>query len=291
MFQNIEWLDMQHLHHHVKTTFGVLIILITCLATIENLLIIITFCVNPTLRTPSNKIIISITVADFFTGIVICPIFAVILLQEESVNCDFAIGRSFPMHTFLIASVLSVVFLAVDRALRIRKLNDYKLPEKVLNGVFVLIWLFSLASCAGPFIDVGGPTYGILVGIGAAATVLSICVSYLCLIIFLRRHRTQDTSEQIQNSLVEREKKAAKTVAIIITCYVATLLPGAFGAVLYAGMVIGVDRVGESVGIVCVFLNLCNSVINPVIYVCRMSKLRNSLKRLVCQMLPFTADS
>ena len=259
-----------------RYTLGSLMAVVGVLATGGNFLILLVFYKNMSLRTTSNKIIISITLADFLTGVIAVPIFAALLLAPQpELDCAWAISA----QVLVPASVLSVAVLSFERMKRIQRLNDFRISNKVLHSILAIVWLVSLLLAILPM--AGTFIYGIVVFVFGLIGLLVIIVSYGGLFFFLRKHGMHNSSsEQIENARVIRERKAAITAIIIVTCYLLTTLPAIIEKVIDGTHQYENNSVRGKAGILATSALFSNSVFNPILYVLRMPELRKEIKRL-----------
>ena len=213
----------------------------------------------------------SVTVADLLTGLVVCPLYASVVLNEEfSTNCELALTRRYAATVFITASTLSVGFLAIDRMQHIRKLGRYKLGNKILYAGLVVVWIIPVGL---PLIALASDKlYATVAFVVGVVALLIIIIPYVGLFVVLRKHG-QQSSEEFRHVSSQREKKTAKTVIIIVTCYLKTFLPFLIEKILFATK--HFENMDESehakIGSITQFLCFLSSAVNPVIYVRHVS--------------------
>ena len=95
-----------------RFTLGSVMAVIALLATPCNFLMLLVFTRNESLRSTSNKIIISITAADFLTGLVASPIFAVLLFVPKlELDCAWAVSAQVLVPASFLSVAVSSVYL------------------------------------------------------------------------------------------------------------------------------------------------------------------------------------
>ena len=264
-----------------RPIIGSLIAIVSLAATIENALILLVFYKYPALRTSSNKILLSMSVADFCTGIILGPLYASLLFSRKLVgNCMSNEIRRYFATLFLGASALSVGILSIDRSLHLRKLQNYKLSDKVLHLILISNWFLPVAV---PLIALADARiYSLVLFAFGALGVIVVIVSYVVLIISLKRYRS-DLPAQIRTIAMNRERNAGKTVLIVVTCYIIMLLPLLIEKLLYSRNYFNErDKLERpKVLILAHLLCISNSVVNPIIYMYRITGLRDHLLKLL----------
>lgn len=264
-----------------RPVIGSLIVIVAILATLENAIILIVFYKHSALRTTSNKILISMCVADLFTGLITGPLYGMLLLGDSLIgNCISNELRRYFATLFLGASALSVGMLSIDRSLHLRRLQNYSVTKHILYPGLFLSWFVPTVVPLIGLIDAGVYS-GVLFAIGSMA-VLVVIISYAVLVVTLKKYRT-NACEQMKMIYLKRERGAGVTVVIIITCYVAMLLPLLIEKLLYATRYYeGKSQSDKAkLTILAHFLCMCNSVVNPIIYVSRIPDLRKHVLHLL----------
>ena len=150
-----------------------------------NILIILALVFDPhkNLRTPFNWLLVNLATADLIVGIIAQPV-AVSFLIKEGLRKHVIPGEWVADHitTFIscTASLLSLISLAVERYLAVRKSNAYrtKVTNKRIALTIFTIWVISLSL---PFIylRVGFTTYALIfVNTSIVVAVFIISITY-----------------------------------------------------------------------------------------------------------------
>ncbi|XP_036406229.1 trace amine-associated receptor 7e-like [Megalops cyprinoides] len=260
-----------------------------------NLLVIISICHFKQLHTPTNLLLLSLAVADLLVGITVMPFHFIMLIESHwcfgAVYCTI-----YTVATFCLTcvSIYNVACIAVDRyfALRNPFLYSTKMTVNVTSMIISFLWLYSITynlvflyfnenitdlaentKCAGEchvninykwaFVDF------ILIFIVPCLTII---IMYLKIFAIAKKHannircvREQQHSKEMRktNYSVASERKAAKTLGILVAVFLLCLIP------YYISVFILVHTMTQSVYLAAVqmlSLLFLNSSINPIIY-------------------------
>ena len=150
-----------------------------------NILIILALVLDPNknLRTPFNWLVVNLATADLIVGIIALPMSVYYHISEGMNKHSFTEGLPL-LHmayfTSCTASILSLISLAVERYMAVRKRNAYrtKVTDRRVVLTIVLIWLISL-SLPSMYLYVGFATYAfIFANTSIFVAVLIICITY-----------------------------------------------------------------------------------------------------------------
>ncbi|XP_020916387.2 beta-4C adrenergic receptor-like [Exaiptasia diaphana] len=255
------------------------------LAIVLNLLVIVTFVKTPSLRTPSNILILSLAFTDFVVGTLVQPAYCARLLAVMANNT--VVYRSVfevfsPVFVILIwASILTITAITVDRFLALHLHLRYQelVSRKRISMVVIMIWTFSvLWTCL--FLLMRNVTV-VIVHID---NFLSLSLLLLNIVLMLkiscviRRHAAQiQVQNQAMNALPDVAVNIKRSVnimyyvlGIFVICYsplICISIMKAFMSKLVLGL------------IVLIMVNtilMLNSSINPLIYFWRIQDMRNA---------------
>jgi hypothetical protein len=130
------------------------IFIVTILITIlGNLLVIISVLKEKQLRTPSNCLIFSLAISDLIVGSCGMPLRALIIVVNHwpfSFRCDFI----FEITILSVqASVLHLVFIAIDRYLIVSKVQISLSQSRLRIGIMIsLAWIIPILYVSAPFL-------------------------------------------------------------------------------------------------------------------------------------------
>ena len=245
-------------------------------------------------RSPSNIIIASQALADFFVGAVTDPIciWWMLTLSDEAMHAIEAISS-----LFLASSVQHMMFLAYDRYTAVAKPTQHRLcvtsqhPRRVALG----IWLFSVVyMCYRTAIRELSDSMAIVNIISGIHTILPACIGvlfYLKLLIVLRRYRKHlghlDAKGQAVINAYARERKMTKAMVLILGLFLLGITPW-FVSYQFIDACTTCDDNKTShmfLLVACFYLFLAKSALNPFLYAWRLTQYRAAYKTLMCRRL------
>ncbi|XP_026888948.1 trace amine-associated receptor 13c-like [Electrophorus electricus] len=278
-----------------------------------NLLIIISVCHFKQLHTPTNMLILSLAVSDCLVGVFVIPV--ALIWMIESCWLFSALYRTcyILIASFLTTtSVFNVVLIAVDRYFALSKPFLYNktvslsaMCTVVLSNWFVLfIYNIALQYFNGSFVSHNCPqdyflllsqvwslvdlvltfVFPLAVIILVYGQVFFIAKKHATAIRELNSHTRTQTSKNMTDSM-KSERKAAKVLGILVSVFLACLLPYFVYSVL--GNIVEIEVDSFQKVLMLVYLN---SAINPVIYALFYPWFRRSVK-LILTLQIFYADS
>ncbi|XP_015463989.2 trace amine-associated receptor 4-like [Astyanax mexicanus] len=282
-----------------------------------NLLVIITISYFKQLQSPTNLIILSLALVDCLLGCMVMPFSLVRWLERcwflGEIFCQIHSGLDM---TLSIVSILHLCLVSVDRYMAICKPLSYRM--KVTNGsvsvCIAVIWLFSLtysfgvvlskvnviglenllvqAPCVGNCALIFNLQSGIslaLVGFfvpGAVMTTLYLKIFQVARkqakIMSERATVRQTNSETAVHSSEHRERKAAKTLGIIMGIFLLCWLP--FFLVTLTDPLLGFPTPLDVFDAL-VWFGYLNSTFNPLIYGFFHPRFQRAFKIIISKVL------
>ncbi|XP_027016427.2 trace amine-associated receptor 13c-like [Tachysurus fulvidraco] len=255
-----------------------------------NLLVIISVLHFKQLHTPTNMLVLSLAVSDFFIGALVMPP----MLMWTIESC-WIFGRDFCTVFLWIGGVLmslsiyNIVLIAVDRYLALS--NPFLYMNRVsvritavviifnwcVMGVYVLLLMyfnenFSISvMCPGECLIIVNDVWTVIDLIYSFIFPLSvIIILYTRVFVIAKKHatairelnnHTRPKTQKITSHSMKSERKAAKVLGILVSVFLVCLLPYFISSLL--GNVIELQS--ETFQKVLIILNF-NSTVNPVIY-------------------------
>ncbi|XP_062858005.1 trace amine-associated receptor 3-like [Trichomycterus rosablanca] len=238
----------------VRVVMYILMLPTVLMTVLGNLLVIITISHFRQLHSPTNFIILSLAVVDSLLGSMIMP-FSMVRWVEgcwflEDIFCK--IHSSLDM-TLSIVSILHLCLVSIDRFIAITDPLSYKMKvtnDMVVGGI-TIIWLFSfsfsfgvvlsdvnlaglesllmLNSCVGNCILIFNKQWAVVVALVAFFVPGSVMSCLYLKIFHVAKKQARVTmgnaSEIKKHSSEQREKKAAKTLGIVMGIFLLCWLP------------------------------------------------------------------
>ncbi|XP_020892699.1 adrenocorticotropic hormone receptor-like [Exaiptasia diaphana] len=264
-------------------------IFLSLIATLSNSIVVFTLLKTPSLRTPSNFLIVGLAVSDFSTGVVVLPSFISYKVSEHArdvhVFCPtgmlyVATGTALSMISFLTLSTITADrFLAVQLHLRYKQ---YVTTKRYAFLLF-LYWGFCIfiVVCRFRFFN----SYTLMTGIVLLSLFLAMDAFFILKVSkVVHRHSVQIQAQHQQSTEqpldMARFKKTVNVMYYIIGAFVLCYMP------LLAALVVLFINSDFSLEIrgwftIAELFLLSNAAVNPVIYCFRIKEIRDAFKKLL----------
>ena len=289
-------LNIINIVKHIRWALGTLNIATSATATAGNLLIIIVILTRKQLRTRPNSLICCLAVTDLAVGIIMQPIISVQLFNENAGrNCGVTYALYCIGTMICGCSSLILVLISYDRYLHLTKLQNYSkhMPRRKIIILLAFCWIIPAISGSLVFED-----YTRFVMYIMSISALFFCT--VALVFFNKKiyrfikNRSKvfpvsvatkpKTAEQMR---VRRQTKLAKTLLIIVGCFVICWMPFVV-YYLYAfidtifGIIAPNDLAyADTMHCIGLTLGLLNSSINPAVYFWRNKTLRTEARKFI----------
>jgi len=183
-----------------------------------------------------KTLLLSLAVSDLGVGLLGQPVYTsalVKLLQKQNLDCHTYLVFGFILSVFLLASLLSVLAISVDRFLSIHLHLRYQelVTHKRVVAVVISIWLLSVILPLTPF-WISIVIYNILQLFLHVIGILLLTVIYIRIYFAARRHKNQIQALQVQGGAENSEIanfasliKSAVGVFYIFLVYLICYLP------------------------------------------------------------------
>lgn len=258
-----------------KKIFGVLMAFVSFLATVENGVVLITIFKYQALHTTSNKILSSLAMSDFLIGVTVALILSLQMLNPMYIaHATLDMLRRY-LSTFLIgASLFNLGFISYDRSLHLRLLNNYNLSKKKLYVLLFLCWSIPFFIPLLRKVDDSETAYSTIIVFVVGIIFVGMICCYGLIIFALRKH--QETA----NINCNNERRSVKTVLMILTLYVISIIPICIYHALNFSKALSREELAKAY-IMVMFLCVMNSTINPFIYYLRTPDLKKHVHDLM----------
>ncbi|XP_028252529.1 trace amine-associated receptor 1-like [Parambassis ranga] len=277
---------------------GLLYVFIALLAFITvsgNLLVIISIIYFKQLHTPTNSLILSLAVADLMVGIIVFPLSMAFSVKSclyfENLFCKVRGSFDVSLNT---CSILNLVCISVDRYYAVCQPLTYraKINHRVLVIMILVCWGVSVLTGIGVILaglDNENCGNRCLLQVLMTNTVGSILSFYLPAIIILciylkiflvaqRQARSIHNTTKCGAAVSKMERKATKTLAIVIGVFLLCLCP-LFFCITFLPLTKSSPPIAviESLR----WLLLSNSMFNPFIYAFFYSWFRSAFRMII----------
>ena len=272
-----------------------------------NVVVLWLFYKHKSLRTISNRFLASLSMADVFVGLVIDPVWIVIVcwIQPRGQKNLSMITKMLWIHTTA-ATTLNSCCVSIDRFIAIRFPFRYQdiLTKRRCLAVIILVWFISLSlSLPILFFQPGKDRKELFVSITCTMFLAPLLVVSFCYIIIFKVARKQfgrvlaakklpDSSENIR-ARVTQNFKAIKTVGFVLSACIITWMPSV--VLLLVDFYYAKEercRIRKVKSVVLPWVQaiaFTSSAINPLIYYLRNSDFRQAFRRTF-HWLPFVHE-
>ncbi|XP_029981153.1 trace amine-associated receptor 13c-like [Sphaeramia orbicularis] len=286
---------------HIENMFIYIVLSsIFLLTTVLNLLLIISIHHYKQLQTPTNLLLLSLAVSDFFVGLLMS--FQIILIDGcwylSDLMCTIYNVASYITTS---ASVGTMVLISIDRYVAICDPLHYstKVNSKRVRRCVCLCWFVSALchtllmkdnlaepgrynSCIGECVVVVNYVAGlvdvVLTFLGPFTVIIFLYMRvFVVAVTQARAMRSHVTSVKVQGSLTvsvkKSELKAARTLGVVVLVFLICVCPYFFVVITGQDTLLSVSSAAVVLGL----FNF-NSCLNPVIYACFYPWFRKCLR-------------
>ncbi|XP_061074286.1 trace amine-associated receptor 13c-like [Conger conger] len=308
---NISCLDSSQTASYVLLYMSVAVVV--SLTVCGNLLVIISICHFKQLHTATNFLLLSLALADFLVGAIVMPLYFTMLIDPHGcfgiVYCLIFNVASFYLTCI---SIYNVALIAVDRYIALSNPFHYamKMTTNITLRIIAILWLYSLIYNMvllyfnGNIIDMeANVTCGeCIVKVNNEWSIIDFIIVFflpcsMIIIMYLKiftiatkqanKIRSVRKCPQIHNSSMASERKAAKTLGVLVAVFLLCLVPYFVSTFLNVYLRNRSVHLTISVSESLVYLN---SSINPIIYALFYPWFQRSFK-LIFTLRIFGTDS
>ncbi|XP_061072445.1 trace amine-associated receptor 13c-like [Conger conger] len=279
-----------------------------------NLLVIISICHFKQLHTPTNFLLLSLAMTDFLVGVIVMPLYFILWIDPQScfgiLYCTIFNVAALDLTCI---SIYNVALIAVDRYIAVSNPLHYsmKITMKVTLRIIAILWLYSLIYNMvllyfnGNIIDMkANITCGecILISSNVWAIVdfiivfllpcSMIIIIYLNIFAIAKKHANKIRSvrkcPKIKNVSMASERKAAKSLGVLVAVFLVCLVPYYLSAFLDVYVKKRSVHLAVSGTLTLIYLN---SSINPIIYALFYPWFKRSVKLIITLKICGTESS
>ncbi|XP_020906751.1 5-hydroxytryptamine receptor 1F-like [Exaiptasia diaphana] len=262
--------------------------LVALLATFCNFLVILTLLKTPTIRTPSNVLVLGLAITDFITGCVLIPCYCVFLstIMTNNKHSEIVRRAAFGLGSILlVASFYNVMVITGDRLLAVTLHLRYNNFVTNRRYTIALCCIWVLGFLTGSFrILYENQLFMKLIFFILFFISIDVNIVFLVKISrVVRKHTLQIHSQQRWatpsiSTNIPRYKKSINTMYLLIGAFVLCYSPYLVQVAMAAVKKPSTDSV-PVFKIIAQSILMANSLVNPIIYCIRIDEIRrNTLK-------------
>ena len=286
----------EHLSTAASIVLSVWLSLSGLAAITGNVVVLWLFYKHESLRTISNRFLASLSVADAFVGLVIDPVWIVIIcwIQPRGQKNLSMITKMLWIHTTA-ATTLNSCCVSIDRFIAIRFPFRYQdsLTKRRCFAVIILVWFISLSLPFLMFSREGKDRKELFVSITITICLVPLLVVSFCYILIFKLARKQfrrilettnipDSGENMRVRVMQNFK-AVKTVGFVLSAYIITWMPSVVLQLVNFYYIEenrdGLCKIKFVVWPWVEAIAFTSSAINPLIYYLRNSDFRRAFRR------------
>lgn len=255
--------------------------LISVIGSSGNIFVCLTVLFTPSLRVVSNYCIVNLALADLIVNILTEPLAIAIFVGKLDGTCYLRAEHAarFIGNLSCAVSILTLATMSFDRCFVILKPMKYKqiVTPTRLKSILIFYWFLALNV---PMLDAFVEDklvyiYFILCGIIVMYSVVVICYSAIFITVQKQNSLRQRELQNHQAVNKEKDKRLAKTIALVIGFFTVFWLPFGYHIATSPQKNYGVSYIAP------VTASFANSAINPIIYFYRNKCFRDALRRIL----------
>lgn len=255
--------------------------LISVIGSSGNIFVCLTVLSTPSLRVVSNYCIVNLALADLIVNILTEPLAIAIFVGKLDGTCYLRAEHAarFIGNLSCAVSILTLATMSFDRCFVILKPMKYKqiVTPTRLKSILIFYWFLALNV---PMLDAFVEDklvyiYFILCGIIVMYSVVVICYSAIFITVQKQNSLRQRELQNHQAVNKEKDKRLAKTIALVIGFFTVFWLPFGYHIATSPQKNYGVSYIAP------VTASFTNSAINPIIYFYRNKCFRDALRTIL----------
>ncbi|XP_078355154.1 melanocyte-stimulating hormone receptor-like [Oculina patagonica] len=266
-------------------------IIISCLATLGNVLVIITIWRTPSLHSPSNTLLFGLALSDLFIGCVVQTLHIELkrqlLFSEPVASCSLVTTTFFISMTLVAVTFLTMTSISIDRFLAVYLHLRYRevVTKRRVQFLLVAIWTTGGAT---PFISLLSPNIFNWTVLVTQTVSLSVVVFvWLRIYQVLKRHQAQIQDQvhvQGQQLNVMTYRKSAINSMLLVLIFLLCYLPVLISLAIFIANSKSSSFMATTLSYMLVYLN---SSLNPLVYCWRHREIRIAAKQMLAKLCRF----
>ena len=270
-------------------TWSVLLGVIGIVALVTNVLTIAAFT-QKRLRRPPHYLLISLACADFMVASVAIPIYICINLGVIKLTLRSRAAIWFFDFLSGMASIFTLASISLERLFAMGWPLRHRVTSPLTYAVFVAVpWVLALTVASLPLFDM----FRLLPHLFMFQVILASCsfpivVTIIAYITLWFKAKTSDASGNERRR--EKDRRLAITLVIASIIFPFTWLPYTIVlSIINLCMKCAFSnaKLFNDLSMICMFMHLANSLMNPLVYILRIPEFRGAIRELICRNRPF----
>ena len=273
----------------VEITWSVLLGAIGIVALVTNVLTIAVFT-QKRLRRPPHYLLISLACADFMVAAISVP--AYICLTLRVIKLTLRSRAAIWFFDFLsgVASIFTLASISLERLFAMGWPLRHRITPPIAYTAFITVpWVLALVVASLPLFDM----FRLLPHLFMFQVILASCffpivVTIIAYITLWFKVKTSDATGQERSR--EKDKRLAVTLVIASVIFPFTWLPYTIVlSIINLCLKCAFSNVKlfSGLSMICMFMHLANSFLNPIVYILRIPEFRGAIRELICRKRPF----
>lgn len=272
-----------------EITWSVLLGVIGIVALITNVLTIAAFT-QKRLRRPPHYLLISLACADFMVASISVPMYICVTLGVVKLTLRSRAAIWFFDFLSGMASIFTLASISLERLFAMGWPLRHRITSPIAYAVFITVpWVFALVVASLPLFDM----FRLLPHLFMFQVILASCffpivVTIIAYIALWFKVKTSDATGHERSR--EKDKRLAITLVIASIIFPFTWLPYTIVLSiinLCMECVFSNMKLFSSLSMICMFMHLANSFLNPIVYILRIPEFRGAIRELICRNRPF----
>lgn len=275
------------LNETVTLTYAILYLFVGVTAVAGNA-IALRILLKSDMKTKSNKILKSLTIADLLVGFIACPVFVFQLMTRSYLHdCMFENIRNQVVLSLTSTSALNMVFIACDRYILMTRLTNYDkcMGDSKLNILITMAWV--IPPCIYSLRYINYTIYRMTFLACDVITVVMIIVSYLLVLHRTRQMQARLNQHRNTSNVSSYQIQLSRNVTIIVTGFILCAIPAFFTVLL--GYIYEPKEIRsvylQHAFLFSFFTSSLNSCVNPLIYAWKFPRFKQHLLKMFSRKL------
>jgi len=269
--------------------WSVLLGVIGIVALVTNVLTITAFT-QRRLRRPPHYLLISLACADFVVASMVVPMH--ICVNLGVIKLTLRSRAAIWVFDFLsgMASIFTLASISLERLFAMGWPLRHRVTSPLTYFVFVTVpWVLALLVASLPLFDM----FRLLPHLFMFQVILASCafpivVTIIAYITLWFKVKTSDASGHDRSREKDRRLAITLIIASIIfpfTWFPYTIVLGIINLCMKCAL--SNVKLFNDLSMICMFMHLANSLMNPIVYILRIPEFRGAIRELICRNRPF----